>query len=159
MTNPIPDGFRTVTPHLVIAGAAAAIDFYKTAFGAEELFRSYTPDGAKIMHATIRIGDSNIMLVDDMPEMSGGKSMSPQALGGSPIMLSLYVADCDAATARAEAAGATITMPPADMFWGDRFAMLTDPFGHLWTIATQVATPTHEEMEAAMATAFAKKPA
>lgn len=141
-TNPVPEGMHTVTPHLVCAGAAEAIEFYKKAFGAEELNRLPGPDG-KLMHAAIRIGDSTVMLVDENPEWG---SISPVTLKGSPVTLHLYVADVDAAWERALAAGAIGTMAPADMFWGDRFAALSDPFGHSWSLATHVRDVTDEEM-------------
>lgn len=141
-TNPVPAGMHTVTPHLVCAGAAEAIEFYKKAFGAEELNRLPGPDG-KLMHAEIRIGDSTVMLVDENPEWG---SMSPVTLKGSPVTLHLYVADVDAAWERALAAGAIGAMPPADMFWGDRFAALSDPFGHSWSLATHVRDVSEEEM-------------
>ena len=147
-TNPVPEGFRTVTPHLVIEGAARAIDFYKQAFGAEEIYRMPAPDG-RLMHAEIRIGDSIVMLGDDFPEWTGGKKRSPKALGGSPVAVHLYVADCDATIARATQAGATLSMPAADMFWGDRFGKVTDPFGHDWSIATHVEDLTPDEMQKA----------
>jgi uncharacterized glyoxalase superfamily protein PhnB len=133
---------HTVTPHLVCAGAAEAIEFYKKAFGAEELSRLPGPDG-KLMHAEIRIGDSTVMLVDENPEWG---SMSPVTLKGSPVTLHLYVADVDAAWERALAAGAIGAMPPVDMFWGDRFAALSDPFGHSWSLATHVRDVSNEEM-------------
>ena len=128
--NPIPEGMHTVTPHLICAGAGAAIDFYKKAFGATETSRMPGP-GGKLMHASIRIGDSAVMLVDEMPEWG---SLGPKALKGSPVVIHLYVDDVDAFTARAVAAGAKVTMPVADMFWGDRYGQLEDPFGHRWEI-------------------------
>lgn len=130
----IPDGMRSVTPHLVCEGAARAIEFYKNAFGAQEVSRLPGPHG-KLMHAQIRIGDSAIMLADDFPEYGG---LGPKALKGSPVTIHLYVPDVDAAVERAVKAGATVTMPPADQFWGDRYARLEDPFGHHWSIATHV---------------------
>lgn len=154
MVDPIPEGFHTVTPHLVIDGAARAIDFYARAFGAEEVLRMPAPDGQRLMHAEIRIGDSRIMLADDFPEFCGGVSRHPGTLGGSPVTVHLYVKDVDATMARAEKAGATVTMPATDMFWGDRYGKVLDPFGHDWSIATHVADPTPEEMEAAAKAAF-----
>jgi PhnB protein len=151
--KPIPDGYRTITPHLVVDGAAKAIEFYKKAFGAEEISRAPAP-GGKIMHSALKIGDSMLMLVDDFPEWKGGKSTNPRALGGSGVTVHLYVLDVDAAVERAAKAGATVIMPPADMFWGDRFALLHDPFGHSWSIATHIADVTPAEAQAAMAKMF-----
>jgi uncharacterized glyoxalase superfamily protein PhnB len=144
--NPIPEGMHTVTPHLVCAGAGAAIDFYKKAFGATETARMPGP-GGKLMHASIRIGDSAVMLVDEMPEWG---SLGPKALKGSPVVIHLYVADVDAFTARAVAAGAKVTMPVADMFWGDRYGQLEDPFGHRWSVATHVRDVSAADMQRAM---------
>jgi PhnB protein len=144
--NPIPEGMHTVTPHLVCAGAGAAIDFYKKAFGATETSRMPGP-GGKLMHASIRIGDSAVMLVDEMPEWG---SLGPKALKGSPVVIHLYVDDVDAFTARAVAAGAKVTMPVADMFWGDRYGQLEDPFGHRWSVATHVRDVSPADMQQAM---------
>jgi PhnB protein len=138
----VPNGMHTVTPHLVCAGAADAIEFYKKAFSAEELRRIPTADG-KIMHAAVRIGDSMVMLVDEMPDW---KCLGPNALGGSAVTLHLQVENVDALFAQAVEAGATAKMPPADMFWGDRYGMVTDPFGHNWSIATHVREVSPEEM-------------
>jgi uncharacterized glyoxalase superfamily protein PhnB len=137
---------RTVTPHLICAGAADAIEFYKKAFGAVETARLPGPQG-KIMHAMIRIGDSALMLVDEMPEWG---ALGPKALKGSPVTLHLYVDDVDAFAARAVKAGAKITMPVADMFWGDRYGKLEDPFGHHWSLATHLREVSPEEMQQAM---------
>lgn len=144
--KPIPDGMHTVTPHLVCAGAAAAIEFYKKAFNAVELSRMPGKDG-KLMHASIRIGDSVVMLVDDFPDWG---SFDPKALKGSPVVIHLYVEDADAVVARAVASGATVTMPVADMFWGDRYGQIVDPFGHRWSVATHKRDMTGEEMKQAM---------
>jgi uncharacterized glyoxalase superfamily protein PhnB len=143
---PIPAGFHTVTPHLVCEGAADAIEFYKKAFHAVELARMPGPDG-KLMHAQLRIGTSTIMLVDDFPDWG---SVGPKALKGSPVTIHLYVEDTDALYNQAIAAGATAKMPPADMFWGDRYGVLIDPFGHSWSIATHQRDMTPEEMQAEM---------
>jgi PhnB protein len=140
--KPIPDGFHTITPHMIIRGAAKAIEFYKKAFGAEEIMRMPGPDGQSIMHAEIRIGDSVIMLNDEFPDW--GK-VSPQALNGSPVTIHLYVNDADAVFNKAVQAGATAIMPVADMFWGDRYGCLQDPFGHHWSVATHIADYTPEE--------------
>src|SRR5215213_10314119 len=132
--KPIPDGYHTATPYLIIDGAAAAIEFYKQAFGATELVRMAGPDG-KIGHAEIRIGDSPIMLADEVPQMG---FRSPRALGGAGMSLMLYVPDTDAATEQAIAAGAEVVRPIQNQFYGDRSSTLKDPFGHVWTIATHI---------------------
>ena len=145
--KPIPDDMHTLTPHLVCAGAAAAIDFYVKAFNAIELARLPGPNG-KLMHAMVKIGDSPLMLFDEVPEWG---SRSPQTLKGTPVIIHMYVQDVDAAMARAVAAGPTLTMPTTDMFWGDRYGQLTDPFGHQWSLATHTRDVTPEEMQAEMA--------
>ncbi len=142
----IPEGMHSLTPHLVCRGAAAAIEFYGRAFGAIELFRLPGPDG-RLIHACVRIGDSQLFLVDEMPEHG---ALGPQALNGTPVTLHLQVEDADAAFARAVQAGATVSMPLADMFWGDRYGQLVDPFGHHWSIATHVRDVRADEMVAAM---------
>ncbi len=144
--KPIPDGMRSVTPHLVCAGAADAIEFYKKAFNAVEEARIPGP-GGKLMHAQVRIGDSAVMLVDESAEWG---MLGPKALKGSPVTIHLYVEDVDAFVKQAVAAGATVTMPVADMFWGDRYGVLDDPFGHHWSVATHTHDPSPEEMAAAM---------
>ena len=144
--KPIPEGMHTVTPQLVCAGAADAIEFYKKAFNAAETARLPGPQG-KIMHAMIRIGDSPLMLVDEFPEW---QSLGPKSLKGSPVTIHLYVEDVDAFVQRAVAAGAKITMPLDDMFWGDRYCKLEDPFGHHWSVATHIRDVTPEEMQQAM---------
>jgi PhnB protein len=138
----IPEGMHTLTPHLVCAGAAEAIDFYTRAFGAVEQSRLPGAEG-KLMHASLRIGDSTLMLVD---EMAGCEVLGPRALKGSPVTLHLYVPNVDATVEQAVAAGARVTMPAADMFWGDRFAQLEDPFGHKWSVATHQRDVTQEEL-------------
>jgi uncharacterized glyoxalase superfamily protein PhnB len=145
--QPIPSGMHSLTPHLVCADAAAAMEFYKAAFGAVELVRLPGPSG-KLMHGSVRIGDSVLMLVDEVPEWG---TLGPKSLKGSPVTVHLYVTDVDAAVARAVAAGAKVTMPVADMFWGDRYGTLEDPFGHRWSVATHVRDTTPEEMQQAMA--------
>ena len=144
--KPIPDGMRTVTPHLVCAGAADAIEFYRQAFNAVELARMPGPQG-KLLHAMIRIGDSAVMLVDEFPAWG---SFGPKSLKGTPVTIHLYVEDVDAAVQRAVAAGATVKMPIADMFWGDRYGVLEDPFGHSWSIATHVRDVSPEDMQKEM---------
>ena len=140
--QPIPDGFHTLTPHLTVRDAAAAIAFYQAAFGAVELSRHAMPDGKAIMHALLQIGDSRLMLNDEFPQMG---SSGPQSLGGTPVYLNLYVKEVDALFARAIAAGAKVLMPVGDMFWGDRYGQLEDPFGHKWSIATHIEDVTPEE--------------
>ncbi len=139
----IPKGYHTITPNLVIRDAAKAIDFYKKAFGAEETMRMPGP-GGKVMHAELKIGDSIVMLGDEMPEM-GAKG--PKAYGGSPVSFYVYVAKVDAAWKRAVDAGAKVVMPLADMFWGDRTGRLEDPFGHFWSLAQHVKDLTPEEIK------------
>lgn len=150
MSNPkvqsIPAGMHSVTPHLICAGAADAIAFYIKAFNAVEVFRLPGPEG-KLMHAQLRIGDSTIMLVDEMPNCG---ALGPKALKGSPISLHLYVENADAAFARAVAAGASVKVELQDMFWGDRYGVVEDPFGHQWSIATHIRDVGPEEMQQAM---------
>jgi PhnB protein len=141
----IPEGMHSLTPHLICAGAAEAIAFYQKAFGAVELGRMPGP-GGKLMHAMLRIGDSPLMLVDEFPEWG---SKSPATLGGTPVTIHLYVRDADAAFQQAVDAGATVRMPLADMFWGDHYGVVVDPFGHQWSIATHVRDMTPEQMAAA----------
>ena len=147
--KPIPEGMHSLTPHLVYAGAADAIEFLKRAFDAVELSRLPGP-GGKVMHASVRIGDSVLMLVDENPEWG---MLGPKALKGSPVTIHLYVENVDAVVAQAVAAGATVTMPVADMFWGDRYGVLEDPFGHHWSVATHTRDLSPQEIQAGMATA------
>jgi PhnB protein len=146
MTKAIPDGMHTVTPHLVCKGAAAAIDFYKRAFNATELSRLPGPDG-RLMHAMIRIGDSTVMLIDEMPERGG---LSPLSLKGTPVAIHLYVEDADALAAQAIRAGVKTVLAVSDMFWGDRYGVFDDPFGHRWSIATHVRDVAPADMQKAM---------
>jgi len=150
--SPIPEGYHTVTPYLVVHDAAAAIDFYQRAFGAKEINRMAGPDG-KIGHAELKIGDSMIMLADEMPQFG---ARSARTLSGSPVGIFLYVKDVDAMFKQAEAAGAKADMPVADMFWGDRYGKLTDPFGHQWSIATHKEDVAPHEMQQRAADAMAK---
>ena len=143
--QPIPPGMHTLTPHLVCRGAAEAIAFYVKAFGAVELARLPGPDG-RLMHGMVRIGDSPLMLFDEYPEQG---CLGPQSLKGSPVIIHLYVTDVDAAVARAVEAGARVTLPVADMFWGDRYGQLEDPFGHCWSVATHIRDASPEEIAAA----------
>lgn len=146
--DPVPHGMHGVTPHLICAGAAEAIEFYKKAFDATEEARLPGPQG-KLMHAMIRIAGSPVMLVDEFPEWG---ALGPRALKGSPVTIHLFVADVDAFVAKAVAAGAKITMPIADMFWGDRYGKIEDPFGHQWSVATHLRDMTLEEIQRAMQT-------
>jgi PhnB protein len=145
--KPLPNGMHTVTPHIVCAGAADAIEFYKKAFGAEEMARLPGP-GGKLIHACIRIGDSPVMLVDEFPEMG---ALSPKSTNGTPVTIHLYVDDVDAFAARAVDAGAKTIMPVADAFWGDRYGVIEDPFGHRWSVATPGREMSVEEIQQAMA--------
>ena len=137
---------QAVTPHLVCAGAAKAIEFYKKAFGAVERMRLPGKDG-RLMHGAIEIGGATVMLVDEMPEWG---ALSPKALKGTPVTIHLYVDDVDAFFQRAVEAGATVKMPVADMFWGDRYGVIVDPFGHNWSIATHLRDMTADEIQRAM---------
>lgn len=145
--KPIPEGMHSLTPHLVCANAGEAIDFYVKAFDAVEMHRLPGPNG-KLMHGMVRIGDSALMLVDEMPEWG---TLGPKALKGSPVTIHLYVKDADATVAQAVAAGAKVTMPVTDMFWGDRYGQVEDPFGHRWSVATHTRDVTEAEMQEAMA--------
>ena len=144
--NPVPPGMHTVTPHIVCAGAAQAIDFYKKAFGATEEARLPGPDG-KLMHGMIRINGSAVMLVDENPEWG---MLGPKSLKGTSVTIHLYVEDADAFVARAEKAGAKVTMPVGEMFWGDRYGVIEDPFGHQWSVGTHVRDVSMEEAQQAM---------
>lgn len=146
MAKPIPDDMHSLTPHLVCAGAAEAIEFYKKAFGAVENARLPSPDG-KLAHALLHIGDSALMLVDEFPQMG---AVGPKTLKGSPVTIHLYVEDVDATVAQAVAAGAKVTMPVADMFWGDRYGQLEDPFGHRWSVATHTRDLTPDQVREGM---------
>jgi PhnB protein len=142
MVKAIPDGYRTVTPYLIVKGGAEALDFYARAFGAVERLR--IDGGGKIGHAEITIGDSCVMLADEHPEIG---ALSPTTVGGTPITLHLYVEDVDALVARAVAAGATVIRPVADQFYGDRVGGVADPFGHRWFIATHKEDLSPEELQ------------
>jgi PhnB protein len=144
--KPIPDGMRSVTPYLTCAGASDAIAFYTKAFDATELLRLPGAQG-KVMHAQIKIGDSVLMLGEECPEMN---ALGPKARQGTSVTIHLYVNDVDAAFAKAVAAGATVKMPLQDMFWGDRYGVLEDPFGHQWSLATHMRDVGPEEMQQAM---------
>jgi uncharacterized glyoxalase superfamily protein PhnB len=149
----IPEGFHALTPHLTVKDAAGAIDFYKRAFGAVELSRAPGPDGNGLWHADLMIGDSHLFLNDEFPDMGG---TAPPTLGGTPVTVHLFVEDADEIFARAVGAGATVTMPIENAFWGDRYGIITDPYGHSWSIASRLEDLTPEEMmQRAMAMANA----
>lgn len=143
----IPEGYYSLTPYLVCKGAAKAIDFYTKAFGAKEMVRMPGPDG-QVMHAEVRIGNSMLMLSDENPDQG---ALSPDTIGGTATSIMIYTEDVDATFKAAVAAGATAVVPPTDMFWGDRMAQVTDPFGHKWAIATHTEDVSPEEMEKRMA--------
>jgi PhnB protein len=150
-TKPIPEGYSTLTIHLAVADAAKAIEFYKRAFGAKELVKMPMPDG-KIGHAELGIGDSRIMLADPMPFST---AKPPQQLGGTSASVFAYVEDVDEFVEKAVDAGATVTQEVEDQFWGDRFGVISDPFGHVWSIATHVEDLTPEEIDERSKAAFA----
>jgi PhnB protein len=152
--KPVPEGMHTVTPHLVVRDAAKAIEWYKKAFGAEEQYRMPMPNG-KIMHAQIRIGDSVILMAEELAEM-GNKS--PQSIGGSATTLNIYVDDAEKLWKRAVDAGAKVTMPLSEQFWGDKYGVVVDPFGHIWAIGQHVRDMTPEEMAQAGQKAFSQMP-
>lgn len=141
--NSVPEGYHSVIPYLIVDGAGAAIDFYQTAFGAIEVMRMPGPDG-KIGHAELKIGDSHIMLADEHPQMG---AIGPKTVGGTPVKLMVYLEDVDAVVERAVAAGATITRPVADQFYGDRTGGIEDPFGHSWYVATHIEDVPMDELE------------
>jgi uncharacterized glyoxalase superfamily protein PhnB len=156
MTAAIPKGHEGLIPHLVCDGCRDAIEFYKKAFGAVEVCAVLAPGGPKIMHAEMQIDGRPLFVVDDFPEFCEGKSESPKTLGGTPVTIHRFVADCDAVIDRAVKAGATVKMPAADMFWGDRYGVVTDPFGHNWSIATHKQDLTPEQIAKNMEQAFAQ---
>lgn len=143
------ESVKGVLPHLIVKGGAKAIDYYTAAFGAKEVRRVPMPDG-RLMHAELTIGPTTIYLCDDFPEYCGGKSQTPKALGGTPVVLHQYVPDVDAAFNRAVKAGGTAKMPPEDQFWGDRYAQVEDPFGHIWSLGCPLSP---ERRQAAIAKA------
>src|SRR5271165_764463 len=150
----VPDGFHTITPHLTVRDAHRALEFYQKAFGAEVLGVMPAP-GGKVMHASLKIGDSMLMLNDEFPEMGG--SLAPPA-SGSSVVLHIYIDNVDAAFERAVSAGASVKMPLMDMFWGDRYGVVMDPFGHKWSLATHTRDMTQEEMQQEQEKAFARMP-
>ena len=149
MAKPIPDGYHSITPYLSVKGAADAIAFYQRAFGAKEIFRMDMP-GGKVGHAELQIGDSRLMLADEMPEMADAVARSPLSVGNTTVGLQIYVADVDAEFRRAIDAGGTIKRPVTTQFYGDRSGTLQDPFGHIWTLSTHVEDVSPEEMRKRM---------
>lgn len=162
--NPIPEGYDSITPHLMVKNCVNAIEFYKKVFGAREEYRFTMPDdNTKIIHAVMRIGNhSRIMLADEFPGMcdsnlsDGAKIGSPKTVGGNSVFLSMYFENVDEIFNKAQNEGATVVMPLMDAFWGDRYGQLKDPFGHVWEVATHKKDMTKEEMERAAKEAFAK---
>lgn len=155
--KPIPDGMPTIIPHLIVRGADKALDFYAKAFGAKEIGRMPMPgpDGStRIGHAEMRVGDSVLFFADEFPEW---QSLSPQSIGGTPVTIHLYVEDVDAVYQRALDAGATAKMPPMNMFWGDRYGKVVDPFGHEWSLATHIEDVPMEELTARMMASMAQQ--
>jgi PhnB protein len=146
---------KSFSPHIVVSNAAAAIDFYKAAFGAEENARHLAPNSGKIMHASLKIAGTDLMLNDDFSASMGEKPETAEALGGSPVVFHLQTENADAAWAKALAAGAKVRMPLKDQFWGDRYGVLRDPFGLYWSIGQTIAKPTPAEVEEAAKTVFA----
>lgn len=153
--KPIPEGFHTMTPHLIVRDAAKAIEFYKKAFGAEEIMRMPGPDGKTVMHAELKIGDSMMMLCEEFPQME--RWVAPQSLKGTTVAICLYVENADKAFQRAVDAGATVSMPMMDAFWGDRYGKVTDPFGHEWEMATHKQDLTPEQIGKGAEAFFAQK--
>ena len=151
----VPPGFHTLTPHLIVRDADKAIEFYKQAFGAELQGQAARMPNGKIMHAMLRIGDSFLMLNDEMPDYG---ALSPVSGGSSSVIIHIYTDDVDAAFQRATAAGAQVKMPLMDQFWGDRYGMVTDPSGHKWSLATHVKDLSPEEMDRGMKQAIANMP-
>jgi uncharacterized glyoxalase superfamily protein PhnB len=153
--SPVPDEFRTITPHLVVRGVAAAVDFYRKAFGAEELYRNMAPDGVSIMHSELLVGDSRFFVNDEFPEHG---VFAPRAEYGTGLTLHMYVPDVDSFYARAIAAGAEVVMPLADCFWGDRYCIFKDPFGHRWSVASRIEDLSPAEIHERAIAFFAKQP-
>ena len=154
MAKPIPDGFHTLTPHITVHNATEAIEFYKKAFGAQELVRHAMPDGKAVMHAQLKVGDSMLMLANEFPPMA----LSPKSRGGTATTLHLYVENADAVYDRATKAGCTVKMAMGDQFWGDRYGVVEDPYGHLWSIATHKHDLTQEQIAQNAKAAFANMP-
>jgi uncharacterized glyoxalase superfamily protein PhnB len=154
MAKPIPDGFHTITPHLVVTDGAKAIEFYKNAFGAQEMGRHMAPDGKRVMHAQLKIGNSILMLGSEFPP----HCLSPKSRGGTSVSLHIYVDNADAAFDRAVKAGCAAKMPMSDQFWGDRYGQVEDPFGHLWSLATHKQDLTSEQIAENAKAFFANMP-
>lgn len=154
-TQPVPQGFHTLTPHLIVRDADQAIEFYKRAFGAEVVGGIARMPNGQVMHALLRIGDSNLMLNDEMPEYG---ALSPASGGSSSVTIHVYTRDVDKAFERATSAGAQVKMPLADQFWGDRYGVVSDPSGHKWSIAAHVKDLSPDQMKTAMDEAMAKMP-
>jgi PhnB protein len=152
MAKPIPDGFYTITPHIIVSDAAKAIEFYKKALGAQETERFMTPDGKAVMHAQLKIGSSMLMLGSEHPP----QCLSPKSRGGTSVSLYLYMENADAAFDRAVKAGCTVKMPMSDQFWGDRYGQVVDPFGHEWSFATHKQDLTKDQIASNARAFFAK---
>lgn len=146
--KPVPDGFTRLSPHIVLPDPMAAMDFYQKVFGAQPGLVMKMPGTEMVMHAEMKFGDTMLMISGEFPDMG---VQGPAAIGGSPVTMHLYNEDVDAVVQKATEAGAEVTMPPMDMFWGDRYCKLKDPWGHSWSVATHIADPTEEEMMQAMA--------
>ena len=149
MANASERTFPSLSPHLIVSDAAAAIDFYKKAFNATELTRHLAPDGKRIMHASVLINGATVMLNDEFPEYSGGKRSAPDALGGTSVVLHLQMEEADTFFNTAAAAGAEVKIPLADQFWGDRYGQLRDPFGHVWSVGATNQKLTEEQVKEA----------
>ncbi len=150
MVNPIPEGYHSITPYLVVNNGVEAIEFYRRAFGAIEKYRHSSPDGKTIINAELRIGDSPILLSDEFSHEGGTESCrSPKSIGGSAVTIHIYTEDVDKVFNQAVSAGAKAVMPVMDMFWGDRYGQLVDPYGHIWSIATHKQDLSNEEIQSA----------
>jgi uncharacterized glyoxalase superfamily protein PhnB len=153
--SPVPEDFRTITPHLVVKGVARAVEFYRRAFGAEELYRNVAPDGVSIIHSELLLGDSRYFLNDEFPERG---VLAPDGERGTGVTLHVYVPDVDSFYGRAVAAGAEVVFPLADCFWGDRYAILKDPFGHRWSVASRIEDLSPADIQDKAKAFFAKNP-
>jgi PhnB protein len=153
MAKPVPEGMHSIIPHLIIKGADKAVEFYKEVFGAEQIGPVSTMPDGKVMHALLKIGDSHLMMADEFPQST---CRSPQSLGGSAVVLTLYVPDVDATWKKATEAGAQVVFPLSNQFWGDRYGQVRDPFGHVWALATHIEDLTPEEIEGRAKEAFAQ---
>jgi PhnB protein len=154
--KPVPEDFRTITPHIVVRGVAKAVDFYRQAFGAEELYRNMGPDGVSIIHSELLLGDSRFFVNDEFPDHG---VFAPEGERGTGVTLHLYVPDVDAFHARAVAAGVQVLLPLADYFWGDRYFILKDPFGHRWSVASRIEDLSPQEIHERAEAFFGNKPA